>query len=370
MTPDIYHNSKSCAEQAQPVLKIEDLRVDFRTYDGVARVLNGVNLHINRGDILGLVGESGCGKSTTARAAMGLIDCPPAKITSGRACFRGRNLLALEASELRALRAKKIGMIFQDPSGNLNPLMTIDQQLTDAILCRMGYCSTLELSSVGLMIPRMRHARHLARERAIQLLVKVGISDADHRLASYPDEFSGGMQQRTLTAMALGGEPELLIADEPTTALDVSVQSQVLGTVLDLVRELGLSVLWITHALGVVARICNRVAVMYAGNVVEEGPVRAVFKDPKHPYTVGLMQSTPKRSREAGRLYAIPGTVPNLISPPLGCRFHTRCTYVMPQCKEEPFPPMVTVGFEHHVACHLFPERGRRLSPNIGADDE
>jgi oligopeptide/dipeptide ABC transporter ATP-binding protein len=285
---------------------------------------------------------------------VGLVSSPPAQVTSGRALFQGRDLFSLSSAELRELRARKIGMIFQDPGTNLNPLLTIEQQLTDAIMVRMGYGSTLTLSALGALSPHVRRQRRVARERAVALLNRVGIPDADVRLNSYPGEFSGGMQQRTLTAMAVCGEPELLVADEPTTALDVSVQSQVLNMVLELVKELGLSVLWITHDLGVVARICNRVSVMYAGNIVEEGPVRPVFKDPKHPYTLGLMQSTPTRGRDAGELYAIPGSVPNLIDPPPGCRFHTRCPHAMPICRREPFPPLVTVGQGHRAACHLF----------------
>lgn len=305
---------------------------------------------------MGLVGESGCGKSTVAMAVTGLISCPPARITSGRALFQGQDLLSLSNSDLREIRAKKIGMVFQDPGTNLNPLMTIEQQLTDAIMCRRGYGSTLDLSPLGSIIPSVRRERRSARDRGVQLLNRIGILDADSRLKSYPGEFSGGMQQRTLTAMALGGNPELLIADEPTTALDVSVQSQVLNVVRDLVAEMGLSVLWITHDLGVVARICNRVSVMYAGNVVEEGPVRPVFKNPKHPYTLGLMQSTPRKGREAGSLFAIQGSVPNLINPPSGCRFHTRCTHATNRCREDAFPSLVTVGPGHRVACYLYDE--------------
>lgn len=342
--------------ESAAVLRIEDLYVDFVTYDGVARVLNGVNLQIDYGDVLGLVGESGCGKTVTSLTITGLISSPPAKIVCGKVIFRGRDLLAMSRSELREIRSEKIAMIFQDPSSNLNPLVTVGQQVTDAILSRRGKGSTVRLSPLGALIPSARRDRRSAQSRGLQLLTKVGIADARSRLTSYPFQFSGGMRQRTLIAMALGGDPDLLIADEPTTDLDVSIQSQVLRMVRDLVREMGLSVLWITHDLGVVSTLCNRVAVMYAGNVVEEGPVGAIFGEPKHPYTVGLLQATPRRSREEGRLHTIPGSVPSLYDPPAGCRFNTRCSHVMPRCRIEPFPRTVTVSPGHRVACHLYDE--------------
>lgn len=342
----------------QSLLKIEELYVDFVSYDGVAKVLNGVNLQIDRGDILGLVGESGCGKTVTSLTITGLISSPPARIVSGKALFQGRDLLSMRPSEMRELRARKIAIIFQDPSSNLNPLLTIGQQVTDAIICRRGQGSTFRLSPFGALLPSVRDDRSAAQERGIELLTKVGIADVHSRMGSYSFEFSGGMRQRTLIAMALGGEPELLIADEPTTDLDVSTQSQVLRVVRNLVREMGLSVLWVTHNLGVVAQLCNRVAVMYAGNVVEDGPVTAIFREPKHPYSVGLLEATPRRSREEGRLPTIPGSVPSLIDPPAGCRFNARCPHATTRCREDPFPPTATVGTGHRVACHLFTGNG------------
>lgn len=338
----------------QPLLEVQDLYVEFVTYDGVAKVLNGVNLRIDQGETLGVVGESGCGKTVTGLTITGLISTPPARVVSGRVLFQGRDLLAMERSEMREIRARKVPMVFQDPGSNLNPLLTIGQQITDAILCRQGRGSTFSLSPIGPLIPSVRKDRRSAEARGVELLTTVGIPDARGRLSSYPGEFSGGMKQRTLIAMALGGEPELLIADEPTTDLDVSTQSQVLQLVRELVTQMGLSVLWITHNLGVVARLCNKVAVMYAGNVVEEGPTRSVFRKPRHPYTVGLLAATPRRGREGGRLEAIPGSVPSLLDPPAGCRFHTRCSHVMPRCRVAPFPPMVGVAHGHGVACHLF----------------
>lgn len=337
-----------------PLLQVQDLYVEFVTYDGVAKVLNGVNLRIDQGDTLGLVGESGCGKTVTSLTITGLVSSPPARVVSGKAIFQGRDLLTAPPDEMRKIRARKIAMVFQDPTSNLNPLLTIGQQVTDAILCRLGHGSTIGLSPLGAVMPSTRKARRSAETRGVELLTKVGMPDARSRLSSYPGEFSGGMKQRTLMAMGLGGEPELLIADEPTTDLDVSIQSQVLRLVRDLVAEMGLSVLWVTHNLGVVARLCNKVAVMYAGNVVEEGPTRSVFREPRHPYTVGLLGAIPRRGREEGRLEAIAGSVPNLYDPPAGCRFNTRCSQVMPRCQVEPFPATVAVAPGHRVACHLY----------------
>lgn len=340
--------------ERRPLLAIEDLHVEFVTYDGVSKVLNGVNLEIDEGDILGLVGESGCGKTVTTLTITGLINSPPARVVSGRALFRGSDLLAMPAVARRKMCARKIAMVFQDPTSNLDPLFTIREQLSDAILCRLGRGSTFALSPIGGLVPGIRKARSAAVTRGLELLTKVGIADARGRLDSYPGEFSGGMKQRVLIAMALGGEPELLIADEPTTDLDVSTQSQVLKLVKSLVAEMGFSVLWITHNLGVVARLCDRVAVMYAGNVVEEGPTATVFQHPSHPYTVGLLNATPRRGRRVARLQAIPGSIPDLIQPPAGCRFHTRCSSVMPRCQVAPFPPTISVAPGHRVACHLY----------------
>jgi oligopeptide/dipeptide ABC transporter ATP-binding protein len=338
----------------EPLLQIEDLVVDFVTYEGTARVLNGLNLALYQGDVLGLVGESGCGKTVTSMAITRLISSPPAKIVAGKAFFRGRDLLTLSKNEIRKVRSKEIAMVFQDPSSNLNPLLPIGQQVTDTILCRMGRGSTLHLSPLGSIIPSARKDRKMARERGILLLEKVGIQNASGLLSLYPFQFSGGMKQRTLIAMALGGEPELLIADEPTTDLDVSIQAQVLRLIRKLVRELGLSVLWITHDLGVVSELCNRVAVMYAGNIVEIGEVDSVLNLPKHPYTVGLMQATPRSSREQGKLHTIPGTIPSLYHAPSGCRFHTRCEKAMTVCKEGAVPNIVEISPGHQVACYLY----------------
>jgi peptide/nickel transport system ATP-binding protein len=341
----------------EPLLTIENLVVDFVTFEGTSRVLNGIDLVLNKGDVLGLVGESGCGKTVTTMAITRLIGTPPAKIVSGKAIFKGRDLLTLPKKEIRTVRSREIAMVFQDPSSNLNYLMTIGRQVIDTILCRMGRGSFLRLSALGGLFPWARRDRRAAHEKGIHLLEKVGIENPPELFSLYPFQLSGGMKQRTLIAMALGGDPSLLIADEPTTDLDVSIQAQVLKLIRELVREFNLSVLYITHDLGVISQLCNRVAVMYAGNIVESGDVERVLFSPKHPYSVGLMQATPRSSREQGRLQSIPGSVPSLFNPPAGCRFHTRCTFVKPECKLGSVPKMIQLAPNHQVACHLFDEQ-------------
>jgi len=317
------------------LLKIRDLHLEFQTYDGVAQVLNGVDLDLDTGHIMGLVGETGCGKSLTALTISRLVATPPGRYTGGSVQFRGEELLTKTEAEMEKLRGRKIAMIFQDPTTNLNPVFTIEQQLVDVILAQG--------STTG------RVSRKAARERAVALLVKVGIPDAAKRIKSYPYEFSGGMKQRVLIAMALAGNPDLLIADEPTTALDVSIQAQILRLIKDLVREMNLTVLLVTHNLGVVAQVCDSVTVMYAGNVVETGPVREIFKRPRHPYTRGLLASVPAVGRE---LAGIPGAIPNLINPPSGCRFHPRCAYATDECRTALAPAVQGVGPGHSVHCY------------------
>lgn len=338
----------------EPLLRIENLVVDFITFEGTARVLNGINLDLHQGDVLGLVGESGCGKTVTTMAITRLISSPPAKVVTGKALFNGRDLLSLSKKEINDIRSREIAMVFQDPSSNLNPISSIGRQVTDTILCRMGRGSVLKLSPLGTLLPGARKDRKAARDKGIKLLEKVGIENPVDLFSLYPFQLSGGMKQRTLIAMALGGDPSLLIADEPTTDLDVSIQAQVLRLIKELVRELRLSVLYITHDLGVVSQLCNRVAVMYAGNIVEYGEVGPVLFSPKHPYSVGLMNATPRSSREQGRLQSIPGTVPSLYNPPSGCRFHTRCAFVKPECKVGSVPDTVNISENHQVACHLY----------------
>ena len=336
------------------LLNIEDLHLEFHTYDGVAKVLAGVNLKMQRGDVLGLVGETGCGKSMTALAVPRLIPMPPGKITAGRVTFDGEDLLSKSESEMEAFRARRLGMIFQDPVTNLNPLFTIREQLVDAVLYQRAHGQSVPGRWRGFQ-PSVRQMRKDAHERAVELMRLTGIADGDKRIYEYPHQFSGGMRQRVLIAMALAGDPDLLIADEPTTALDVTIQAQILRLIRSLVSQLGLTVLLITHNLGVVARSCERVAVMYAGRVIEESPVRELFKNPKHPYTRGLIAAVPQKDVGRGGLEGIPGIIPNMINPPAGCRFHPRCDHVMDVCRGR-VPPATTVGAEHSASCFLYEE--------------
>lgn len=338
----------------ETLLDIQDLHLEFNTFDGKAKVLAGVNLKMKRGDVLGLVGETGCGKSITALSVPRLIPMPPGKITQGRVVFVGEDVLEKSESEMQAFRAQHLGMIFQDPTTNLNPLFTIREQLIDAILYQQEHKQKVPSAWRGFM-PSARQIRKEAGKRAIELMHLVGIPDGNKRIAEYPHQFSGGMRQRVLIAMALAGEPDLLIADEPTTALDVTIQAQILRLIKSLVQRLGLSVLLITHNLGVVARTCERVAVMYSGRVIEEAPVRELFKNPKHPYTQGLIRAVPTHTTERGRLEGIKGIIPNLIDPPQGCRFHPRCSEVMDICRHQ-VPQSTPIGTEHKVSCHLYSE--------------
>lgn len=335
------------------LIEIRDLRLNFTTYDGVSKVLAGVNLKMHRGDVLGLVGETGCGKTMTALSIPRLIPCPPGEIVGGEVLFEGEDVLKMTEEEVQELRAQKIAMVFQDPTTNLNPVFTVGEQMVDAILCQQGENSALLLSPFAKFIPSAREKRGMAREVAIHMLERVGIPDARKRINNYPHEFSGGMRQRVLIAMALAGNPSLLIADEPTTALDVSIQAQILRLIVELVKEMNLSVLLITHNLGVVAKICKRVAVMYAGMVVECADVRTIFKEPKHPYTLGLLQAIPTYGTKKGEIKGIRGSIPDFIHPPPGCRFHPRCDHAMPRCSQER-PEPVEVAPGHEVSCFLY----------------
>jgi oligopeptide/dipeptide ABC transporter ATP-binding protein len=336
---------------SQPLVEIRDLYAEMVTFDGVSKVLNGVNLTINKGDLLGLVGETGCGKSVTAMTIPRLVPQPPARYTQGQVLFRGENVLEKKGDELREMRAQHIGIVFQDPMTGLNPVFTVEQQMVDAILSRQN-----ALQATGFIrgwMPSNRQRRAQAQERAIQLLRRVGIPEPEKRIHAYPHEYSGGMRQRVLIAMAISGRPDLLIADEPTTALDVSVQAQILRLIAELVREIGLTVLLITHNIGVVAQLCNRIAVMYAGNVVESGLTQDVLRSPKHPYTQGLLQAIPDETIERGDLVGIAGSVPSLINPPPGCRFAPRCAHASDKCSLH-FPPTLGVAPNHDVACVLY----------------
>jgi oligopeptide/dipeptide ABC transporter ATP-binding protein len=331
------------------LLEISGLHLGMVSFEGEARVLNGIDLAIRRGEIWGVVGETGCGKSLTGLSVSRLVPSPPARYRGGRILFDGVDVLALPESELRKLRGRRIGMIFQDPTTNLNPSFRIGDQLVDVALAAGRHSpEILGLDAGAGGATRRRAARALAG----QMLDRVGIPAAATRLDDYPHQFSGGMRQRVLIAMALIGRPELLIADEPTTALDVSVQAQVLALLRAMVAETGMAVMLITHSLGVVAQSCTHVAVMYAGNIVESGRVAQVIAAPRHPYTRALLAAIPTRHVARGALRGLAGTVPDLIAPPPGCRFAPRCTQARADCAAV-LPAAVEVAPAHRVACVL-----------------
>jgi oligopeptide/dipeptide ABC transporter ATP-binding protein len=330
-------------------LHIENLQLNMRSYAGEAQVLNGIDLAVERGEIWGLVGESGCGKSLTGLSISRLIASPPARYLGGTINLGEQDVLAASEATMRTLRGRRVGMIFQDPTTNLNPAFRVGTQLVDVAL-HAG-----EQDASILQVPEDANAdrrRAAARKLAVRMLDMVGIPDPEQRVDDYPHQFSGGMRQRVLIAMALIGRPDLLIADEPTTALDVSVQAQILALIHQLVQEHNLAVLFITHNLGVVAELCTHVAVMYAGNIVESGPVRAVFHRPTHPYTRALLAAVPGRNLRRGKLAALPGTVPDLLSPPPGCRLAPRCPHAQQTCVARR-PSMVEIEPGHGVACIL-----------------
>jgi peptide/nickel transport system ATP-binding protein len=333
----------------QPLVEMRDLYAEMVTFDGVAKVLNGVNLTIEQGDLLGLVGETGCGKSVTAMSIPRLVPRPPARYPAGEVWFRGENILAKSEREMRELRAHHIGVVFQDPMTGLNPVFTVEQQMVDAVLSRED--ALYATAFIRGWMPSSRERRRQARARSVQLLSRVGIPQPERRIHAYPHEYSGGMRQRVLIGMAIAGRPDLLIADEPTTALDVSVQAQILRLIKELVREIDLTVLLITHNMGVIAQLCNRIAVMYAGNVVETGLIREVLRSPQHPYTRGLLQAIPNDEIGRGMLKSITGSVPSLLDPPPGCRFHPRCPFAQARCQDR-VPPLYGPP-AHRVACVL-----------------
>jgi peptide/nickel transport system ATP-binding protein len=335
------------------LLEIRDLHLSMRSYDGEAHVLNGIDLALEGGEIRGLVGETGCGKSLTGLSISRLVPTPPGRYSNGRIIFDGQDLMALDDRAMRKLRGTRIGMIFQDPTTNLNPAFRIGQQMVDVAL----HAAASDADILGLAATASRRAQRAAAHRlAVEMLRKVGIRDAEARVNDYPHQFSGGMRQRVLIAMALIGRPDLLIADEPTTALDVTVQAQILTLIRELVAELDLAVLLITHNLGVVAQICSHVSVMYAGNIVEDGRVHEVFRAPCHPYTAALLAAVPRAHLERGTLKGLPGVVPDLIRPPPGCRFEPRCALAIPACTAARPPPLV-VAPGHQAACLRAAER-------------
>jgi peptide/nickel transport system ATP-binding protein len=325
-----------------PLLSVRDLRTHFFTEDGVTRAVDGVSFDVSAGETLGIVGESGCGKSVTALSIMRLLPPRLAETVGGTVSFDGRSLLDLPEAEMRGIRGNRIAMIFQEPMTSLNPVLTIGHQIAEAVRIHQG-ASASE-----------------AQARAVETLKLVRIPDAERRLGDYPHQFSGGMRQRVMIAMALACSPKLLIADEPTTALDVTIQAQILKLMLELKERTGAAVILITHDLGVVAETCQRVIVMYAGRKIEEAPILELFDQPAHPYTRGLMASIPRyHGRAAGarkrRLAEIPGIVPSLREPIEGCAFAPRCPYAVERCRIEA-PPLRTVGGGHVAACHFAEE--------------
>ena len=316
----------------KPLLEIRSLSTQFFTEDGVVRAVENVSFEINSGEILSLVGESGCGKSVTGLSILRLIQSPPGKIVSGEILFDGENLLGLGEKAMERVRGNEISMIFQEPMTSLNPVFTIGDQIMEAILFHQGM------------------GKAEARRRAIDMLDRVKIPSPEIRVDAYPHQLSGGMRQRAMIAMALSCQPKLLIADEPTTALDVTIQAQVLNLLREIQREMGTSVMLITHDLGVVAEVADRVAVMYAGRIMEYGPIDAIFSQLRHPYTKGLLESIPQLREKKKRLDAVPGQVPDPMNLPMGCKFHPRCYLMIDECKKAE-PPLFQVNGDHFSRC-------------------
>jgi peptide/nickel transport system ATP-binding protein len=324
------------------LLDIKGLKTHFKTEDGWLHAVDGVDLFIDAGETLCVVGESGCGKSVTAKTVMKLIDMPPGKIVAGQVLWQGRDLVPLDNAAMRQIRAKEIAMIFQEPMTSLNPVYTVGEQIAESVRLHMGL------------------SRKDAMDRAVEMLKLVRIPTPERRVKDYPHQFSGGMRQRVMIAIALACDPKLLIADEPTTALDVTIQAQILDLMQELKDRLGMAVMLITHAMGVVAEVAQRVVVMYAGRVIEEATVEELFANPRHPYTQGLIRSIPRIDMAAThkvRLEAIAGAVPKLVAPfsgglPVGCRFAARCKHVTPECRTAT-PPLREIAPGHKVACIL-----------------
>jgi peptide/nickel transport system ATP-binding protein len=319
------------------MLEIRGLKTHFKTDDGWLHAVDGVDLVVDRGETVSVVGESGCGKSVTAKTVMKLIDMPPGKIVAGQVLWKGRDLVPLGPEEMQKVRAKEISIIFQEPMTSLNPVYTVGEQIAESLRLHEGL------------------SRRDAMDRAVEMLRLVRIPTPERRVRDYPHQFSGGMRQRVMIAIALACRPQLVIADEPTTALDVTIQAQILDLLAELKQSMGMAVMLITHAMGVVAEVAQRVVVMYAGQVVEEAPVLELFGNPRHPYTQGLIRSIPRIDTAAThkvRLEAIPGTVPKLIEPGEGCRFAARCRHAIPACVAAT-PPLREAAPGHKVACIL-----------------
>ncbi|MET9957752.1 ABC transporter ATP-binding protein [Streptomyces sp. NPDC006326] len=322
------------------LLEVRDLHVEFRTRDGVAKAVNGVNYSVDEGQTLAVLGESGSGKSVTAQAVMGILDMPPGRIAGGEILFKGRNLLTMKEEERRRIRGAEMAMIFQDALSSLNPVLSVGAQLGEMYEVHRGM------------------SRKDARAKAVELMDRVKIPAARQRVGDYPHQFSGGMRQRIMIAMALALEPSLIIADEPTTALDVTVQAQVMDLLAELRRELNMGLILITHDLGVVADVADQIAVMYAGRIVESAPVHEIYKAPAHPYTRGLLDSIPRLDQKGQELYAIKGLPPNLLAIPPGCAFNPRCPMAQPVCRTD-VPPLYEVtgsAVPRSSACHFWKE--------------
>jgi oligopeptide/dipeptide ABC transporter ATP-binding protein len=336
-TPGLEAYSDDKEQSMAELLKVENLKTRFNTEGGVVKAVDGVSYHINEQEIVGLVGESGCGKSVSQLSVMQLISTP-GEIVGGKVIFEGQDLLKLEShgAKMRSVRGAKIAMIFQEPMTSLNPVLTINQQLTEM----------LEL--------HLKLSKKAARERAIELLGLVGIPSAKSRIDDYPHQFSGGMRQRVMIAMALSCNPRIVIADEPTTALDVTTQAQLLELMKDMVERFKASLVIVTHNLGVVARYAQRIYIMYAGRIVESGTTKDIFGKPRHPYTIGLLKCIPRLDEEEGRkLVPIKGLPPNLINMPPTCAFLPRCSYKIKKCSKEPWPPLALLHEQHYVGCYV-----------------
>ncbi len=319
------------------LLDVRDLHVEFRTRDGIAKAVNGVSYSVAEGETLAVLGESGSGKSVTAQTIMGILDTPPGYVTRGEILFRGADLLTMTSTARRHIRGARMAMIFQDALSALNPVLSVGYQLAEMFIVHRGL------------------SRKAARAKAVELMDRVRIPAAAQRAGDFPHQFSGGMRQRIMIAMAIALEPELIIADEPTTALDVTVQAQVMDLLAELRREMNMGLILITHDLGVVADVADKIAVMYAGRIVETAPVHAIYKAPAHPYTKGLLESIPRLDLKGRELYAIKGLPPSLLSLPPGCAFHPRCPMAADRCRTEE-PPLYEVDPVRASACHYWPE--------------
>jgi oligopeptide transport system ATP-binding protein len=324
----------------QSILNVENLITRFNTPEGTVYAVNGVSFELTEGETLGVVGESGCGKSVTMLSVLQLIPRPPGKIVNGKALFHGNDLLQLSSDEIRAVRGSQIAMIFQDPMTSLNPVLTVGKQVSEPLTLHLGM------------------TKKDADERVVELFRLVGIPEAEKRLTQYPHQFSGGMRQRVMIAMALACNPQILIADEPTTALDVTIQAQIIDLVKKLRDEIGMAVIWITHDLGVVAGMAQRMMVMYAGYIIEEAPVKELYSNPIHPYTLGLLRSLPRLDQgQKEKLNVIPGLPPLLLEKPRECPFKPRCPFAFDRCVEN--PPLLDVGVNHRSACWWNVQEGK-----------